>query len=68
MVTVKSTVSDSEAQEFFSLLKESRHAAGDPEMNPFGLEENRRNLEVAIDCTFRQGMIPRRFTVEELLR
>ena len=37
-------------------------------MNPFGLEENRRNLEVAIDCMFRQGMIPRRFTVEELLR
>jgi 4,5-dihydroxyphthalate decarboxylase len=68
MVTVKNTVSDSQAQEVFSLLKESRHAAGDPEMNPFGLEENRRNLEVAIDCTFRQGMIPRRFRVEELLR
>ena len=37
-------------------------------MNPFGVEENRRNLEVAIDCTYRQGMIPRRFTVEELFR
>jgi 4,5-dihydroxyphthalate decarboxylase len=68
MVTVKNTVSDSQAQEVLSLLKDSRHAAGNPEMNPFGLEKNRRNLETAIDCTFRQGMIPRRFTVEELLR
>ena len=47
---------------------ESREAAGNPEMNPFGLEENRRNLEVAIDCMYRQRMIPRRFTVEELFR
>ena len=68
MVTVKDTVSDSQAQDVFSLLKKSREAAGNPQMNPFGLEENRRNLEVAIDCTYRQGMIPRRFTVEELFR
>lgn len=68
MVTVKDTVSDSQAQDIYSLLKKSREAAGSPEMNPFGLEENRRNLEVAIDCTYRQGMIPRRFTVEELLK
>jgi len=68
MVTVKDTVSDSQAQEIFSSLKKSREAAGNPEMNPFGIEENRRNLEVAIDCTWRQGMIPRRFTVEELFR
>jgi 4,5-dihydroxyphthalate decarboxylase len=65
---VKDTVSDSQAQDIFSALKKSREAAGNPEMNPFGLEENRRNLEVAIDCTYRQGMIPRRFTVEELFR
>ena len=68
MVTVKDTVSDSQAQDVFSLLKKSREAAGNPEMNPFGLEENRRNLEVAIDCMVRQRMIPRRFTVEELFR
>jgi hypothetical protein len=37
-------------------------------MNPFGVEENRRNLEAAIDCTYRQRMIPRRFGVEELFR
>jgi 4,5-dihydroxyphthalate decarboxylase len=68
MVTVKDTVSDSQAQEVYSLLKKSREAAGSPEMNPFGIEENRRNLEVAIDCIYRQRMIPRRFTVEELFR
>jgi 4,5-dihydroxyphthalate decarboxylase len=45
---------------------ESRKAAGDPPHLPHGIEANRRNLEVAIDCAYRQGMIPRRFTVEEL--
>ncbi len=35
-------------------------------MNPFGIEANRRNLDVAIEMTFQQGLIPRRFTVEEL--
>jgi 4,5-dihydroxyphthalate decarboxylase len=68
MVTLKSTVSDSQAQEIFSELRKSREAAGSPEMNPFGLEENRRNLEVAIDCLHRQQMIGRRFAVEELFR
>jgi 4,5-dihydroxyphthalate decarboxylase len=37
-------------------------------MNPFGIEENRRNLEVAIGCLFDQGMIARRLTVDELFR
>ena len=68
MVTVKNTVSDSQAQDIFSQFRRSREAAGSPEMNPFGLEENRRNLEVAIDCTYRQGMIPKKFAVEELFR
>ncbi|MGE5639721.1 MAG: hypothetical protein ACM30H_06460 [Clostridia bacterium] len=66
MVVVRSEMASSLSDEIFALLKESRAAAGNPEMNPFGLEENRRNLEVAIDCVHRQGMIPRRFTVEEL--
>jgi 4,5-dihydroxyphthalate decarboxylase len=68
MVTVKSTVSDSQARDIFAELTRSREAAGSPEMSPFGLEENRRNLEVAIDCMARQEMIPRRFAVEELFR
>ena len=68
MVTVKSSVSASESENIYELLKKSRVAAGNPEMNPFGVEENRRNLEVAIDCVYRQKMIPRRFAVEELFQ
>jgi 4,5-dihydroxyphthalate decarboxylase len=68
MVTVKDTVSREQAQEIYELLIESRKAAGSPEMNPFGIEENRHSLEVAIDCVHRQNMIPRRFSVEELFQ
>ena len=66
LVAVKSSVSRAEADEVYRLLVESKQAAGDPPMLPHGLEANRRNLEVAIDCAYRQGMIPRRFNVEEL--
>ena len=48
------------------LLEESFAAAGNPELNPIGLEANRRNLEVAVDFVHRQGLIPRRYAVEEL--
>jgi len=63
MVVVKRGI---DPKPFFDLLMESRKAAGNPEMSPFGIEENRRNLEAAIDCVYRQNMIPRRYTVEEL--
>jgi 4,5-dihydroxyphthalate decarboxylase len=66
MVAMRSTVDRGVAQEVFELLKQSRERAGSPVMNPFGIEENRRNLEVAIDCVYDQRMIPRRFAVEEL--
>jgi len=66
MVAVKNTVSRAGADELYGMLLESRKIAGSPEMNPFGIEENRRNLEVAIDCVYRQKMIPRRYAVEEL--
>jgi 4,5-dihydroxyphthalate decarboxylase len=66
LVGVKSTVSKAAADEIYGLLLESKKAAGDPPMLPHGLEANRRNLEVAIDCAYKQNMIPRRFTVEEL--
>jgi 4,5-dihydroxyphthalate decarboxylase len=56
------------ADEVYRLLVESRRAAGNPPGNPFGIEENRRNLEAAIDCAHRQKMISHRFSVEELLR
>jgi len=68
MVVVRSEMPVSLSGEIYGLLKRSREAAGNPPMNPFGIEENRRNLEAAIDCVYRQGMIARRFTVEELFR
>jgi 4,5-dihydroxyphthalate decarboxylase len=66
LVGVKNTVSRAAADEVYGLLLESKKAAGDPPMLPHGLEANRRNLEVAIECAYKQNMIPRRFTVEEL--
>ncbi len=66
MVVVRSSMPSSVSDEIYESLRKSRAAAGNPEMNPFGIEENRRNLEVAIDCVHKQGMIPRRFSVEEL--
>jgi 4,5-dihydroxyphthalate decarboxylase len=66
MVVLKDSVERKIADEIYGLLVESRKAAGNPETNPFGLEANRQNLEVAIDCVYRQRMIPRRFGVDEL--
>lgn len=54
-------------REVYRLLAESRTAAGAPELNPFGVEAIRRSLEVAIEQTARQGLIARRYRVEELL-
>jgi len=66
MMAVRSTMDSRLSQVIFDLLEQSRQAAGNPQTNPYGIEENRRNLEVAIDCVYRQKMIPRRFSVEEL--
>ncbi|MEX2197612.1 MAG: phosphate ABC transporter substrate-binding protein [Burkholderiales bacterium] len=63
MVAVKPQV---DAAPLMTLLHESFAAAGNPEMNPIGLEANRRNLEVAIEYVHRQGLIPRRYEVDEL--
>ena len=66
LVGVKNTLSKAQADEVYGLLLQSKKAAGDPPMLPHGLEANRRNLEIAIDCAYKQTMIPRRFKVEEL--
>ena len=66
LVVVKSSVSKAQADDVYRLLVESKKAAGDPPMLPHGLEANRRNLEVAIDCAHEQQLIPRRYKVEEL--
>jgi 4,5-dihydroxyphthalate decarboxylase len=68
MLVVKDNISASQANEFYELMKQSKAAAGNPAANPFGLEENRHNLEVAIDCIYRQNKLPRRPSVEELFR
>jgi 4,5-dihydroxyphthalate decarboxylase len=66
LVVVKNSVSRAMADEVYRLLVESKQAAGDPALLPHGLEANRRNLEVAIDCAHKQALIPRRFSVDEL--
>ncbi len=69
MVCVKKSLATDVTQEVYRLLRESKNlgAKEDP-ASPFGLEENRRNLEIAIDYVFRQGLIPRRYEVDELFR
>jgi 4,5-dihydroxyphthalate decarboxylase len=64
IVAVKRSV---DATPLMRQLEESFAAAGNPELNPIGLEANRRNLEVAIEFVHRQGLIPRRYDVQELL-
>jgi len=67
MVAVKSSLGFDVSQEVFRLLQQSKNLiAQDSGTTPFGLEENRRNLEVAIDYVHRQGLIPKRYTVDEL--
>lgn len=74
MVVAKTSLCQAEPEavrEIYRLIEDSKHAAGLPgpgqaDMNPLGIEQNRRNLEVAIETTFQQGLIPRRFAVEDL--
>jgi len=66
MVVVKNSVSRADADEVSRLLGASIEAAGSPGMNPYGVEANRRNLEVAIETVARQRLIPRRYGVDEL--
>lgn len=67
MVAVKTNLSREIRDEVYRLLLESKKlGAPDDPGCPFGLEENRKNLEVAIDYVYRQGLIPKRFAVNEL--
>ena len=66
LVGVKNTVSKAQADEVYRILVESKKAAGNPPMLPHGLDANRRNLEVAVECAYKQNMIARRYSVEEL--
>jgi len=66
LVGVRNTVSKATADDVYALLLDSKKAAGDPPNLPHGIEANRRNLEIAVETAYKQNMIPRRFTVEEL--
>lgn len=74
MVVVSSSLAATDpdaVREVYRLLADSRRAAslpkpGEPDLTPFGFEANLRNLEVAIEAVHAQGLIPRRYAVEEL--
>lgn len=53
----------------YDLLKRNKDQmgpAGDPDFVPFGIEANRKPLELIVDYAFQQALIPRRYAVEEL--
>jgi 4,5-dihydroxyphthalate decarboxylase len=53
----------------YDLLKRNKVQAGPaatPDLIPFGIEANRRPLELIVDYAFQQALIPRRYAVEEL--
>jgi 4,5-dihydroxyphthalate decarboxylase len=73
MVVVKEELTRSDPgaiREVWRMMRDSKLAAKETPENaaftPFGLEANRHNVEVVIDYAFRTGMIPRRFSVDEL--
>lgn len=58
-------------RELYRLLQQSKQlgapAAGStPDLTPFGIEANRRALELLLGYSHRQGLIPRVYAVEEL--
>ena len=71
MVVVRQSMEPEIVREVFSMLSRSKRlfeetAKPSFDTSPFGLEANRRNLEVAIDYVHRQKLIPRRYTIDEL--
>ncbi len=74
MVTVRESLLKSSpwvAEEIFRLLAESKKAAGLPPASgvdafPFGVEANRKSLELIIKYAAQQRLIPRAYSVDEL--
>lgn len=74
MVVVKSALTENHpdaVREVWRMFREAKQTARWPDARaqdavPYGVEANRRSLEVAIDYVFRQRLIPRRFEVDEL--
>jgi 4,5-dihydroxyphthalate decarboxylase len=59
-------------REVYRVFKEAKQAAyaatGVPALDPlrFGIEANRRSLEIVIDFAVKQGLLPKRIAVDEL--
>ena len=74
MMVVRDTIAKSRpdvVQEIYRAVQQSRRAVPPPQgglLDPwrFGVEANRRSLEIIIDYSFRQKLIPRIFSVDEL--
>ncbi|MGC1694365.1 MAG: hypothetical protein WA743_03765, partial [Pseudolabrys sp.] len=74
LMVVRDTIAKSRpdiVQEIYRVLQESRRTAAPPPGGPldpwrFGIEANRRSLEIIVDYSFRQKLIPRKFPVDEL--
>lgn len=75
MMVVRDTIARSRpdiVKEICRMLHDSRQAVPPPADNGlldpwrFGIEANRRSLEIIIDYSVRQKLIPRKFTVDEL--
>jgi len=75
MVVIRASIARSRpdaVKEIFRLLHESKLAGGLPDKDPvhdplrYGVEKNRGALDAIIGYAFAQGVIPRRFSVDEL--
>jgi 4,5-dihydroxyphthalate decarboxylase len=74
MMVVRDTIAKSRpdiVKDIYHMLLESRRAAPPAQggaLDPwrFGIEDNRRSLEIVIDYSYRQKLIPRVFSVDEL--
>jgi 4,5-dihydroxyphthalate decarboxylase len=59
-------------REVYRVFREAKDMSfaetGMPELDPlrFGIEANRRSLEIVSDFAFKQGLVPRRYGVDEL--
>src|SRR4029077_3728419 len=72
MMVVRESIAKSRpdlVQEIYRMLRDSRRAALPPPDNGaldpwrFGIEANRRSLEIVVDYSFRQKLIPRKLSV-----
>ncbi len=72
MVAVKADIARERPEairELYQLLAQSKELAGKhdgPDLTPFGIEANRPALDLLLQYSFDQGLLPRRYAVDEL--